>query len=59
MTNQTTQQQPYHVVLKSNRYVSPFPDHRWLTREAAQAFCDSPEAGRWRGELKVTGGDAT
>jgi len=55
MTNQTTQEQTYHVILRSNRYVSPFPDLQFLTREEAQAFCDSPEAGEWQGKLAIQG----
>jgi hypothetical protein len=42
----------YRVVLADNPNVSPFPSHVWPTRELAEKFCESEEAGQWRGKLK-------
>lgn len=39
--------------------ISPFPQHRWETREAAQAFCDNPPRPElWRGKLMPVPGSA-
>lgn len=43
----------YRVVEKDNPYVSPFPDHTWPTREAAEKFATTDAPDGWAGKLVV------
>lgn len=44
----------FRLVLTDNPLVSPFPSHRWLTKEDAERFSSDPDAAReFAGKLTV------